>query len=78
MALSEKDKALLILKKVRARIPAHVLHVAQQAAFEQIGQVAPEPENEASRLFKLATANNGARRGEILAMLENRFRSKLN
>ena len=76
--MSERDKALKLLRAVRKRIDPDVLARAERAAFQQIGQEPPEPENEASRLFKAALADGGKRRAEILRHLENRFRHKLN
>jgi hypothetical protein len=76
--MNERDKALKILRAVRRRIAPDVLARAQQAAFEQIGQPPPEPENEASRLFKMALENGGQSREEILRHLERKFRHKLN
>ncbi len=77
--MSEREKALRLLREVRKRIDPEVLARAQKAAMIQIGHAAPpEPENEASRLFKQALANGGARRVEILRHLERKFRNKLN
>jgi hypothetical protein len=76
--MSERDKALKILRAVRQKIDPDVLARAQRAAFVQIGQQPPEPENEASRLFKEALENGGKRRVEILRHLERKFRHKLN
>ncbi|WPZ33008.1 hypothetical protein T8K17_17390 [Thalassobaculum sp. OXR-137] len=76
--MSERDKALKLLRAVRQKIDPDVLKRAQNAALVQIGQKPPEPENEASRLFKQALANGGKRRVEILRELERKFRHKLN
>ncbi len=77
--MTEREKALRLLRALRKRIDPDVLARAQKAAYVQIGQTPPaEPENEASRLFKLALANGGARRVEILQQLERKFRHKLN
>ena len=77
--MTEREKALKLLRALRKRVSPDVLARAQQAALIQIGQARPaEPENEASRLFKLALANGGARRVEILQHLERKFRHKLN
>ncbi len=77
--MSEREKALRLLRAVRKRIDPEVLARAQKAAMIEIGHTAPpEPENEASRLFKQALANGGARRVEILRQLERKFRNKLN
>ena len=77
--MSEREKALRLLRALRKRVSPDVLARAQKAALIQIGQApAPEPENEASRLFKAALANGGARRVEILRHLERKFRHKLN
>ena len=76
--LSEKQKILLMIRKMRSRISPEVLNRAEQLAFNQMGIEAPTPpENEASRLFKLAIANNGARRAEILALVERRVNKQL-
>ena len=77
--MTEREKALKLLRALRKRVSPDVLARAQKAALIQIGQApASEPENEASRLFKLALANGGARRVEILQHLERKFRHKLN
>lgn len=76
--MSEREKALKILRAVRQRIDPDVLARAQRAAFVQIGLEPPETENEASRLFKQAMADGGRRRPEILRQLERKFRHKLN
>lgn len=77
--MSEREKALRLLRALRKRISPEVLARAQKAAMIQIGQApAGEPENEASRLFKLALANGGAKRVEVLRHLERKFRHKLN
>ena len=77
--MTEREKALRLLRAVRERIDPDVLARAQKAAMIQIGHPAPpELENEASRLFKQALAHAGARRVEILRHLERKFRHKLN
>lgn len=77
--MTEREKALQLLRALRKRVSPEVLERAQKAALLQIGQGAPaEPENEASRLFKLALADGGARRVEVLRQLERKFRHKLN
>ncbi|EDP66321.1 hypothetical protein BAL199_25279 [alpha proteobacterium BAL199] len=78
--MSEREKALRLLRAVRKRIDPEVLARAQKAALIQIGQApaVSESDNEASRLFKQALANGGARRVEILRHLERKFRHKLN
>lgn len=77
--MSEREKALRLLRALRKRVDPEVLARAQKAAFIQIGQPPPgDHENEASRLFKLALANGGARRVEVLRHLERKFRHKLN
>lgn len=79
--MSERDKALKLLRQVRQRIRPEVLERARQAALVQTGQASfepEEPENEASRLFKAAMSNGGKRRLEILQQLERKYRQKLN
>lgn len=77
--MSEREKALRLLRALRKRVDPDVLARAHKAAMIQTGQAtAGEPENEASRLFKLALANGGAKRVEVLAQLERKFRHKLN
>ena len=79
--MSEKDKALKILREVRRKIRPEVLERAHRAALIETGQVAmtpQEPENEASRLFKMAMKNGGQRRLEVLSQLERKYRQKLN
>lgn len=76
--MSEREKALRLLRALRKRVDPEVLARAQKAALIKIGQAPAEPENEASRLFKLALADGGARRVEILRHLERKFRHKLN
>ncbi|MEQ8397155.1 hypothetical protein [Thalassobaculum sp.] len=79
--MSEREKALRLLRAVRKRIDPEVLARAQKAAMIQIGQAPAamsDADNEASRLFKQALANGGARRVEILRHLERKFRHKLN
>ena len=76
--LDEKQKILLMIRKMRKRISPDVLSKAEQLAFSQIGVEPPiPPENEASRLFKIAMANNGERRAEILALVERRVNKRL-
>ena len=76
--LDEKQKILLMIRKMRKRISPEVLSKAEQLAFSQIGVDPPiPPENEASRLFKIAMANNGERRAEILALVERRVNKRL-
>jgi hypothetical protein len=79
--MSEKAKALKIMREVRRKIRPDILERAHKAALAQTGQ-APmdpqEPENEASRLFKLAMRNGGQRRLEVLGQLERKYRQKLN
>tara|TARA_Y100001978_G_scaffold193371_1_gene199405 strand:+ start:822 stop:1133 length:312 start_codon:yes stop_codon:yes gene_type:complete len=76
--LDEKQKILLMIRKMRKRISPDVLSKAEQLAFSQIGVDPPiPPENEASRLFKIAMANNGERRAEILALVERRVNKRL-
>ncbi|WP_193170804.1 hypothetical protein [Nisaea nitritireducens] len=79
--MDERKKLLLMMREIRKKIDPRVLEQARQAALAQMGQQ-PEPEpprdNEASRLFKLAREDNGARKSEILAYLEKKFRNKLN
>lgn len=79
--MSEQEKALRLLRQVRRRIRPEVLERARRAALAQTGQAAlapAEPENEASRLFKLAMRDGGQRRLEILRHLERKYRQKLN
>lgn len=77
--MSERDKAMRLLRALRRRISPEVLARAQKAAMIQIAQPpAQQQENEASRLFKLALADGGARRVEVLRHLERKFRHKLN
>ena len=76
--LDETQKILLMIRKMRKRISPDVLNRAEQLAVSQIGVEAPIPaENEASRLFKLAMANDGERRAEILALVERRVNKRL-
>jgi hypothetical protein len=79
--MSEKEKALKILREVRRKIRPDVLERAHKAALVQTGQAQmppQEPENEASRLFKMAMKNGGQRRLEVLSQLERKYRQKLN
>tara|TARA_E500000318_G_scaffold105214_1_gene111897 strand:+ start:1671 stop:1913 length:243 start_codon:yes stop_codon:yes gene_type:complete len=80
--MDERKKLLLMMREIRKKIDPRVLEQARQAALAQMGQQQQQPElprdNEASRLFKLAREDNGARKSEILAYLEKKFRSKLN
>jgi hypothetical protein len=76
--LSEKQQILLMIRKMRRRINPDVLNKAEQIAFSQLGKTSPSNnENEASRLFKLAMNNDGARRSEILALVERRVNKRL-
>jgi hypothetical protein len=77
--VDERKKLLLMMREIRKKIDPKVLERAHQAALIQMGEKpAPMQENEASRLDKLARANNGARQSEVLAFLEKKFRNKLN
>ena len=76
--LDEKQKILLMIRKMRSRINPEVLSKAENVALSQMGDVVSVPqENEASRLFKLAMQNNGARRAEILTLVERRVNKGL-
>ena len=77
--MDERKKLLMIMREIRKKIDPRVLEQARQAALSQMGkQPEPPQDNEASRLFKLAREDNGARKSEVLAYLEKKFRSKLN
>ena len=76
--MDEKQKILLMIRKIRSRINPEVLSKAENVALSQMGDVVSAPEeNEASRLFKLAMQNNGARRAEILTLVERRVNKGL-
>ena len=77
-ATDDKQKILLMIRKMRSRINPDILNKAERVALGQIGEgnFVP-PENEASRLFKLAMQNNGARRSEILTLVERRVNKDL-
>ena len=76
--MDEKQKILLMIRKMRSRINPDVLSKAENVALSQIGDSVSVPEeNEASRLFKLAMQNNGARRAEILTLVERRVNKGL-
>lgn len=80
--LTEAERAradiLMMIRGLRKRISPDILLTAERAAFNQLGEEPPEPaENEASRLFKMAMKNNGARRGEILELVERRVNKRL-
>lgn len=77
--MDERKKLMLMMREIRKKIDPEILERAQQAALIQMGEKpAPARDNEASRLFKLARANNGERKSEVLAFLEKKFRNKLN
>jgi hypothetical protein len=74
----DKQNILLMIRKIRRRIDPDVLLKAEQIALSQIGEGSSIPqENDASRLFKLATENNGVRRTEILTLVERRVNKGL-
>ena len=77
--MDERKKLLMMMREIRKNIDPRVLEQARQAA---LAEVAKKPkrkqENEASKLFKLARSENGARKAEILAYLEKKFHNKLN
>ncbi len=76
--VDDRAKILAMIRKIRARISPEVLMAAERVAFDQIGVELPRPsENDASRLFKMAMADNGARRAEILALVERRVNKQL-
>ncbi len=80
MTEAERDRAtiLMMIRGMRKKISPDVLLAAERAAFNQIGVEAPDPpENDASRLFKMAMKNNGARRVEILELVERRVNKRL-
>jgi hypothetical protein len=80
MSEAERDRAgiLMMIRGMRKKISPDVLLAAERAAFSQIGEEAPDPpENDASRLFKMAMKNNGARRAEILELVERRVNKRL-
>lgn len=77
---AEGDRAqiLMMIRRIRRRISPDILVAAERAAFSQIGEDPPQPaENEASRLFKMAMENRGARRVEILELVERRVNKRL-
>jgi hypothetical protein len=77
---AERDRAsiLTMIRGMRKRLSPDILLAAERAAFNQLGEEPPEPpENDASRLFKMAMKNNGARRGEILELVERRVNKRL-
>jgi len=77
--VDERKKLLLMMREIRKKIDPRVLERAHQAALIQMGEKPAQPEeNEASRLFRLARADNGKRKNEVLAFLEKKFRNKLN
>ena len=76
--MDERQKLRAMIRQLRKRISPDVLERARHAANQEIGYKPPEPENEASRLFKMALENRGARRTEVLRFLERKFRHKLN
>jgi len=77
--VDERKKLLLLMREIRKKIDPQILERARQAALTQVGEKpSPPQDNEASRLFKLARADNGARKSEVLSYLEKKFRSKLN
>ena len=75
--MDERKKILKMIREMRSRLSPEILALAEDAACKSIGVKPTEPENEASRLFKLATAQGGKRRAEVLSMLERRFAKKL-
>ena len=77
-AMDDKQNILLMIRKMRSRIDPDILNKAENVALSQIGEGSFVPqENEASRLFKLAMQNNGARRSEILTLVERRVNKDL-
>ena len=77
-AMDDKQKILLMIRKMRSRINPDILKKAENVALSQIGEGSfVTQENEASRLFKLAMQNNGARRSEILTLVERRVNKDL-
>jgi len=77
---AQRDRAniLKMIRGMRKKIAPDVLLAAERAAFNQLGEEPPEPpENDASRLFKMAMKNNGARRAEILELVERRVNKRL-
>lgn len=77
---AQRDRAEIIrmIRSMRRKLSPDILMAAERAAFNQLGEEPPEPaENEASRLFKMAMKNNGARRGEILELVERRVNKRL-
>ena len=76
--MDDKQKILLMIRKIRSRINPDILKKAENVALSQIGEGSfVMQENEASRLFKLAMQNNGARRSEILTLVERRVNKDL-
>ena len=74
----DRQNILLMIRKIRRRIDPDVLLKAEQIALSQIGEGSSIPqENDASRLFKLATENKGVRRTEILTLVERRVNKGL-
>ena len=76
----DRDRAnmLKMIRIMRRKISPEVLAKAETAAFSQIGEMQPTlSDNDASKLFKLAMNNNGARRQEILELVERRVNKQL-
>ncbi len=77
---AEQDRAdiLMMIRSMRRKISPEILLSAERAAFTQLGEEPPEPlENDASRLFKMAMKDGGARRLEMLELVERRVNKRL-
>ncbi|MBT5266387.1 MAG: hypothetical protein HOL85_16245 [Rhodospirillaceae bacterium] len=74
--MDERKKLKQMLREARARISPEVMEKARRAAYEEIGVPAPEPENEASRLFKMALDGGGRKREQVLAYIERKLSNK--
>ena len=74
----DRANMLKMIRIMRRKISPEILAKAERAAFLQVGEVQPkEFDNDASKLFKLAMDNNGARRQEILELVERRVNKRL-
>jgi hypothetical protein len=73
--MDDRKRLVLLMREVRKKVSPDILARAREAAESQ---VPPEPEeNEASRLWRLAHENDGAKRQQVLAFLEKKFKDKL-
>jgi hypothetical protein len=69
---AEREKAMMRIRELRARIDSDVLEIAERMARHHMGF--PQKESQAVRLLEKARAEGGRYRAQVLAELERRLK----